>query len=124
MLILLSVAILLFILAYRFYGAFLDRQFDIRSARRTPAHTQNDGRDYMPARTPVLMGHHFSSIAGAGPIVGPIIAVAFFGWLPAVLWIIIGCIFVGGVHDYSALVVSVRQGPAPIRRPAWSTTNP
>jgi carbon starvation protein len=109
MLLLLLVAIVVFILAYRFYGRFLDRQFNIRPGRPTPAHTLNDGVDYMPAKTPVLMGHHFSSIAGAGPIVGPIIAVAFFGWLPAVLWIIIGSIFVGGVHDYSALVVSVRH---------------
>ena len=90
MLALLLIAIVVFLLAYRFYGAFLDRQFNIDSERKTPAYTQYDGVDYMPARTPVLMGHHFSSIAGAGPIVGPIIAVSFFGWLPAVLWIIIG----------------------------------
>jgi carbon starvation protein len=109
MLLLLLVAITVFLLAYRFYGRFLDRQFNIKPGRPTPAHTLNDGVDYMPAKTPVLMGHHFSSIAGAGPIVGPIIAVAFFGWLPAVLWIIIGSIFVGGVHDYSALIVSVRH---------------
>ena len=106
---LIVITIVLFVLAYRFYGAFLDRTFKIDSRRRTPAHTQYDGTDFMPARTPVLMGHHFSSIAGAGPIVGPIIAVAFFGWLPAVLWIILGSIFVGGVHDYSALVLSIRH---------------
>jgi len=109
MLLLLLVAIVVFILAYRFYGRFLDRQFNIKPGRPTPAHTLADGVDFMPAKTPVLMGHHFSSIAGAGPIVGPIIAVAFFGWLPAVLWIIIGSVFVGGVHDYAALIVSVRH---------------
>ena len=109
MLLLLLIAIVVFILAYRFYGRFLDRQFNITPGRPTPAHTLNDGVDFMPAKTPVLMGHHFSSIAGAGPIVGPIIAVAFFGWLPAVLWIIIGSVFVGGVHDYAALIVSVRH---------------
>jgi carbon starvation protein len=99
----------LFVLAYRFYGRWLDRQFGIDPDHTTPAHKNYDGVDYVPARTPVLMGHHFSSIAGAGPIVGPIIAVSFFGWLPAVLWIILGSILIGGVHDYSALVVSIRN---------------
>jgi len=103
------VAVVLFALAYRFYGRFLDRQFNIDAARRTPAHARFDGVDYVPARTHVLMGHHFSSIAGAGPIVGPIIAVAFFGWLPAVLWIVLGSMFIGGVHDYASLVVSIRN---------------
>jgi carbon starvation protein len=101
--------IVLFALAYRFYGRWLDRQFNIDPDHKTPAHENYDGLDYVPSSTPVLMGHHFSSIAGAGPIVGPIIAVAFFGWLPAVLWIIFGSILIGGVHDYSALVVSIRH---------------
>lgn len=103
------VGILLFALSYRYYGRWLDRQFDIDPRHVTPAHGNYDGLDYVPAKTPVLMGHHFSSIAGAGPIVGPIIAVSFFGWLPAVLWIILGSILIGGVHDYSALVVSIRN---------------
>lgn len=124
MLLLLAIGIILFVLAYRFYGAFLDRRFGIRPERRTPAHTNYDGLDYMPARTPVLMGHHFSSIAGAGPIVGPIIAVAFFGWLPAVLWIILGSIFVGGVHDYSALVVSIRHKARSIAQVAKQMMSP
>ena len=84
MFILLLVGIVVFALAYRFYGRFLDRQYNINPERETPATKQYDGTDYVPARTPVLMGHHFSSIAGAGPIVGPIIAVSFFGWLPGV----------------------------------------
>jgi len=109
LIVILIVAIVLFAIAYRYYGGFLDRQFNIDSNNRTPAHTNYDGVDYVPARTPVLMGHHFSSIAGAGPIVGPIIAVAFFGWLPAVLWIVLGSILVGGVHDYASLVVSIRH---------------
>jgi carbon starvation protein len=124
MLALLVIGIVLFILAYRFYGAFLDRRFGIRPERSTPAHTNYDGLDYVPAKTPVLMGHHFSSIAGAGPIVGPIIAVAFFGWLPAVLWIILGSIFIGGVHDYSALVVSIRHKARSIAQVAKQMMSP
>jgi carbon starvation protein len=106
---LIAVGVVLFVLAYRFYGAFLDRRFNIDPARKTPSYTNYDGLDFVPARTPVLLGHHFSSIAGAGPIVGPVIAVAFFGWLPAVVWIVLGSIFIGGVHDYSALVISIRH---------------
>ncbi|MDH3214821.1 MAG: carbon starvation protein A [Candidatus Krumholzibacteria bacterium] len=124
MLILFLIAIILFALAYRIYGAFLDRQFTVEPSRKTPAHTHFDGVDYVPTRTPVLMGHHFSSIAGAGPIVGPIIAVAFFGWLPAVLWIILGAIFVGGVHDYSALVVSIRHRARSIAQVAKRMMSP
>jgi carbon starvation protein len=124
MLILIFVAIIAFVVAYRFYGSFLDRNFDIDTRRRTPAHTNYDGLDYVPARTPVLMGHHFSSIAGAGPIVGPIIAVAFFGWLPAVIWIIVGSIFIGGVHDYSALIVSIRHKSRSIAQVAKEMMSP
>ncbi|MCZ6766772.1 MAG: carbon starvation protein A [bacterium] len=124
MLVLLLLAISAFALAYRFYGRFLDRTFNIDSRRETPAHVNYDGSDYMPARTAVLMGHHFSSIAGAGPIVGPIIAVAFFGWLPAVIWIIVGSIFVGGVHDYSALVVSIRHKARSIAQVAREMMSP
>jgi len=118
------VAIVAFALAYRFYGGFLDRQFGIDSSQPTPAHTEFDGVDYVPARTPVLMGHHFSSIAGAGPIVGPIIAVAFFGWLPAVIWIIVGSILIGGVHDYAALVVSIRHKSRSIAQVARRMMSP
>jgi carbon starvation protein len=114
----------LFVLAYRFYGRWLDRQFGIDADHTTPAHKNYDGVDYVPARTPVLMGHHFSSIAGAGPIVGPIIAVSFFGWLPAVLWIILGSILVGGVHDYSALVVSIRNRAKSIAQVARRLMSP
>lgn len=124
MLALVLIAVVLFVLAYRFYGAFLDRQFNMDPGRKTPAHTQYDGVDFVPAKAPVLMGHHFSSIAGAGPIVGPIIAVAFFGWLPAVLWIIIGSIFVGGVHDYSALVISIRNKARSIAQVARRMMSP
>jgi len=114
----------LFVVAYRFYGRWLDRQFGIDPEHTTPAHKNYDGVDYVPARTPVLMGHHFSSIAGAGPIVGPIIAVSFFGWLPAVLWIILGSILIGGVHDYSALVVSIRNKARSIAQVAKRLMSP
>lgn len=101
--------IVIFILAYRFYGRFLDRHFGIDDNRKTPSHTDYDGLDRVPTKTAVLLGHHFSSIAGAGPIVGPIIAAAAFGWLPALLWVIIGSIFIGGVHDFSSLIASIRH---------------
>ena len=103
------ISILLFVLAYRYYGRFLDRHFEIDDNRKTPSHTDYDGVDKVPTKTAVLLGHHFSSIAGAGPIVGPIIAAAAFGWVPAILWVIIGSIFIGGVHDFSSLVASIRH---------------
>ena len=103
------IAIALFAIAYRFYGRFLNRHFEIDDNKKTPSHTDYDGVDKVPTKTAVLLGHHFSSIAGAGPIVGPIIAAAAFGWVPAILWVIIGSIFIGGVHDFSALVASIRH---------------
>ena len=106
--VLLIIASIVFIAAYIWYGSFLNRTFDIRADKETPAHTNADGVDYVPARTPVLMGHHFSSIAGAGPILGPIFA-AVFGWVPVFLWILVGSVFVGGVHDYASLVASIRH---------------
>lgn len=96
--------------AYRFYGAFLDRVTGIDDARATPAVRVNDGVDYVPTRASVVFGHHFSSIAGAGPIVGPIVAAAAFGWAPTWLWVLLGAIFVGGVHDFGATVMSLRYG--------------
>ncbi len=107
--ILLIVALILFFIGYVWYGRFLMRKFDIDPKRPTPAHTQQDGVDYVPAKAPVLLGHHFASIAGAGPILGPIYG-AIFGWIPVFLWIVIGSIFVGGMHDFSALVASIRHG--------------
>lgn len=103
------IAIVLFAIAYRYYGRFLNKHFDIDDNKKTPSHTDYDGVDKVPTKTAVLLGHHFSSIAGAGPIVGPIIAAAAFGWVPAILWVIIGSIFIGGVHDFSSLVASIRH---------------
>lgn len=94
---------------YVFYGKWLCKQWGVGEGNLpTPAHTMRDGVDYVPAKAPVLMGHHFSSIAGAGPITGPI-AASFFGWLPVTLWILIGGIFFGGVHDFGALFASLRH---------------
>ena len=97
---------------YVFYGRYLCKKWGVgENDQPTPAHTMEDGVDYVPAPAPVLMGHHFSSIAGAGPITGPISAVAAgFGWGACALWIVIGGIFFGGVHDFGALFASVRHG--------------
>ena len=96
----LVVGIGILIAGYVFYGKWLAEQWGVDPKRKTPAFTEEDGVDYVPAKAPVLMGHHFSSIAGAGPINGPIQA-AVFGWVPVLLWVLIGGIFFGGVHDYS-----------------------
>lgn len=97
---------------YVFYGRCLSRWLGVEPNRPTPAHEVNDGVDFVPAQAPVLFGHHFSSIAGAGPIVGPVLAAIWFGWQPTVLWILFGAVLIGGVHDYSALIASIRHGGA------------
>lgn len=106
---LLVASIVLFAVAYRIYGTWISRQFGLDDSHRVPSQTQYDGTDFVPTQTPVLFGHHFSSIAGAGPIVGPILAGLFFGWVPAVIWIVLGSIFVGGVHDFGSMIASVRH---------------
>ena len=107
-LVLLLLGGILFVIAYTTYGAFLAKAWGIDPTKKTPAHTMRDDIDYCPCNPNVLLGHHFSSIAGAGPITGPIQA-AIFGWVPVYLWIVIGSIFVGGVHDWGALFASVRH---------------
>lgn len=108
-LLLLIICIAILILGYIFYGGWLCKQWGVGDSRKpTPAHEMEDGVDYVPAKAPVLMGHHFSSMAGAGPITGPIGA-AMFGWVPVVLWILVGGIFFGGVHDFGALFASIRH---------------
>jgi carbon starvation protein len=108
-LILLSSCILCF-LAYRFYGKFLTDRCSLDDSTATPAVEKEDGVDYSPTRASVLFGHHFSSIAGAGPIVGPILAAMYFGWGPTWVWILVGAILVGGVHDFGSTLMSVRNG--------------
>ncbi|MBN8047859.1 carbon starvation CstA family protein [Paraclostridium bifermentans] len=100
-------AIILFI-GYVCYGGYLAKKWGVDDTRKTPAHTKYDGVDYVPAKSPVLLGHHFASIAGAGPIVGPIQA-AIFGWIPVALWVLIGSIFFGGVQDFGSLFASIRH---------------
>ncbi|MCI6967216.1 carbon starvation protein A [bacterium] len=107
--VILLVCIVLFIVAYATYGAWLCKKWGVDPFRKTPAVEKNDGGDYVPTSTAVVLGHHFASIAGAGPITGPINA-AFFGWIPVLLWIVIGGIFFGGVQDFSALFASIRHG--------------
>ena len=89
---LLIAAIASFALAYRLYGGFVARRLEVSDRNAVPSETLYDGTDYVPARTAILFGHHFSSIAGAGPIVGPILAAMFFGWVPALIWILLGSI--------------------------------
>ena len=107
-LILLSSAFIFFF-AYRVYGKFLDNRCQLDDTRVTPAVAKEDGVDYSPAKPSVLFGHHFSSIAGAGPIVGPILAATYFGWGPTWVWILVGAIFVGGVHDFGSAFMSIRN---------------
>lgn len=104
-----AVAAVLLLAAYRLYGAALSRLFRLDDSNPTPAVSLRDDSDFIPTEPKFLLSQHFSAIAAAGPIVGPILAGIMFGWLPAALWILIGAIFIGGVHDMSALVASVRH---------------
>ena len=106
--IILIIGLAILVCGYIFYGGWLAKQWGVQDTTKTPSHELEDGVDYCPAKAPVLMGHHFSSIAGAGPINGPIQA-AVFGWVPVLLWVLIGGIFFGGVHDFGALFASVRH---------------
>ena len=106
--IILLIAVALLALGYIFYGSWLAKQWGVDPNKETPAHTSYDGKDFVPANPAVLMGHHFSSIAGAGPINGPIQA-AVFGWVPVFLWVVIGGIFFGAMHDFGALFASIRH---------------
>lgn len=104
----LAVSAIILLIAYRTYGRFIADKLSIDNKNVTPAHRLADGVDYIPSKPAVVLGHHFASIAGAGPIVGPIIAVTF-GWIPAIIWILIGGIFFGAVHDLSSMVASLRH---------------
>lgn len=106
--VLVLVSTVVLICGYVFYGGWLARQWGVQPQRETPAHELEDGVDYVPAPPYVVLGHHFSSIAGAGPINGPIQA-AIFGWVPVVLWVLIGGIFFGATHDFGALFASLRH---------------
>ena len=102
-------ALVLFFLASRFYARVLGKNYGVEPGRTTPAVAINDGRDYVPTKIHVIFAHHFSAIAGAGPILGPTMAL-LYGYAPAYFWIVLGCIFIGSVHDFSAVFVSIREG--------------
>lgn len=110
MLVLALVVIACLTAGYLLYGSFIARQYRIDDATVTPATAKADGVDFIPTKPFYLLAQHFSAIAAAGPIAGPILACTAFGWLPCVLWIVIGVVFIGAVHDFSALVASVRHG--------------
>ncbi len=98
-----------FILAYNTYGRFIGKKlFELSNNNVTPAHEFEDGVDYVPTKKEILFGHHFTSIAGTGPIVGPAIGV-IWGWLPAIIWVFVGSIFMGAVHDFGAMIISARK---------------
>ncbi|MGB5107090.1 MAG: carbon starvation CstA family protein [Candidatus Zixiibacteriota bacterium] len=101
-------------LAYRFYGCWVAKQFVIDDAKTTPANVKNDGVDFVPTKPFYLFAQHFSAIAAAGPIAGPILACQTFGWLPCLIWISLGVVLIGAVHDFSSLTASVRHGACSI----------
>ena len=106
---LIAVAIVVFVVAYNTYGKFMAGVYGLSDDNKTPAEAMYDGVDYVPTHPAVLLGHHFSSIAGAGPITGPITAATQYGWLPTYLWCLIGSAFLGGPHDMGGLVASMRH---------------
>ncbi len=107
--IIMVVAFVGYLLAYRLYGRFVGRKiFALSNAAKTPAVAMEDGQDYVPTRKGIIFGHHFTSIAGTGPIVGPAIAI-IWGWVPALIWVFVGTIVMGAVHDFGALVMSMRN---------------
>src|ERR1700723_3355330 len=102
-------AVCVYFVAYRFYGLFVaKRALGVDGERPTPAHRHNDGLDYVPTNLYVLYGHHFAAIAGAGPLVGPVLA-AQMGYLPGTLWILVGAVFAGAVQDMTVLFISTRR---------------
>ncbi|MEK6840794.1 MAG: carbon starvation CstA family protein [Nanoarchaeota archaeon] len=105
----LVIVLVWFIVGYRIYGRFIEKNIRISDKNKTPAVTRKDDADFSPAKKPLLIGHHFEAIAGAGPIIGPILAVSYFGWLPVVLWISLGSVLIGAMHDYTSLIASVRN---------------
>ena len=108
-LLILLITVVAFALAAKYYAGFIHRNLGSDDARETPAVSKADGRDFVPTPTHVVFAHHFASIAGAGPILGPLIA-AIYGWAPAWGWLLVGCVFFGAVHDYTALFISMREG--------------
>jgi len=108
-LLIMVIAFVGYIIMYQFYGKFIGRKiFALSKAAQVPSVEFEDGRDYVPTRKEIIFGHHFTSIAGTGPIVGPAIAI-IWGWVPAMIWIFVGTVVMGAVHDFGALIVSMRN---------------
>jgi carbon starvation protein len=105
----LLIALVWFYFGYRFYGRFVEKRLKINDRNKTPASSRKEDVDYSPSSKPFLIGHHFASIAGAGPIIGPILAVNYFGWVPVVVWVLLGAVLIGAMHDYTSLIASVRN---------------
>ncbi len=117
--IILLIALIWLYLGYKIYGRWIEKRLRVNDKFKTPAYTNKDKTDFSPAKKTFLIGHHFASIAGAGPIIGPILAASYFGWLPGVVWILFGVVFIGAMHDYVSLMASVRnegKGVAEITR--------
>ena len=111
----LAVIVICFLsIAYFTYGTWVRKQFQLDDSSPTPAHTLRDDEDYVPTHPFYLFGQHFSAIAAAGPIAGPILACQSFGWLPCLLWICLGVVFIGAVHDFSSLAASVKHGASSV----------
>ena len=116
--------LLLYVLVYRFYARYLGAHiFRLDPHATTPAHAMQDGVDYVPCRKVVLFGHHYASIAGLAPMLGPAIAV-IWGWLPGLLWVVLGTLFIGAVHDFGALVISMRNRGMSIGKVAENLIGP
>jgi carbon starvation protein len=98
-----------FYFGYRIYGRFIEKRIRVSDKNKTPASIKKGDSDFSPAKEPLLIGHHFEAIAGAGPIIGPILAISYFGWLPVILWISLGSVLIGAMHDYISLIASVRN---------------
>ena len=124
-LILAAVLLIWLFLGYKIYGGFIEKKvLGADNSRVTPAREYNDGIDYSPAKKNLLFGHHFSSIAGAGPILGPLLGVLYFGWLGALLWVAVGSVFMGAVHDYSSLMISIRNKGTSLANISRKTISP
>ncbi len=109
-LILVLIGLFFFSFGVMIYGRWLERLLGVDPSRPTPAVSSSDGVDKVPAPWPILFGHHFASIAGAAPIIGPVLAISLWGWVPVYWWVVLGSTFIGGMHDFGALMMSLRYG--------------
>ena len=116
----LAIPIVLFYLASKFYAKWVAKTLGEDANHPTPAVTINDGRDYVPTKRYVVFAHHFSAIAGAGPIIGPTMAV-LYGFIPAWMWVVVGGIFLGAVHDFTTMFISLREKGKSIAEVARTT---